>query len=171
MNFTSINNQLPNVLSYQNKATASKTTTMTALVKITIALLLSLLLASCGFDIQIGDMDGFGSGKKGNGIVTNEIRNVNQDFTEISASEGLIVYVTQADDFEISVEADENIIDLIGTDVKNGQIKGACHPKYWQGHQERIRFPAQYRSPEGLQWRPSQYQEQDPKRKDGNRWQ
>ncbi len=123
MNFTSINNPLPNALSYQNKATASKTTTMTALLKITIALLLSLLLASCGFDIQIGGMDGFGSGKKGNGIVTNEIRKVNEDFTEITASEGLNVYVTQADDFEISVKADENIIDLIGTDVKNGRLK------------------------------------------------
>jgi hypothetical protein len=96
---------------------------MTALVKITIALLLSLLLASCGFDIQIGDMDGFGSGKKGNGIVATETRQVNQEFTEITASEGLMVYVTQAEDFEISVEADENIIDLIGTDIKNGRLK------------------------------------------------
>ncbi len=123
MNFTSINNQLPYAMSFTNRATAAKTITMTALVKITIALLLTLLLASCGFDIQIGDMDGFGSGKKGNGIVTKEIRKVNQEFTEITASEGLTVYVTQAEDFEITVEADENIIDLIGTDVNNGKLK------------------------------------------------
>lgn len=93
---------------------------MTTLVKITIAFLVTLFLSSCAFDINLGD---FGPGKKGNGIVVEENRTVREDFTEISASEGLHVYVTQADDFEITVEADENIIDLIGTDIKNGRLR------------------------------------------------
>ena len=93
---------------------------MTTLVRITIALALSILLSSCGFDINFGD---FSSGEKGNGIVTTDTRTVTEDFTAVSSSEGLNVYVTQADEFKIKVEADENIIDLIGTDVKNGALK------------------------------------------------
>ncbi len=93
---------------------------MTTLVRITIALVLALFLSSCGFDVNFGD---FGSGKKGNGTVVEENREVTSDFTEVHASEGIDVYVTQANDFSISVEADENIVDLIGTEIKNGKLK------------------------------------------------
>jgi hypothetical protein len=55
--------------------------------------------------------------------VAKESREVYEEFTEISASEGLDVYVTQGDNFTIEVEADENIIDLIGTDIKNGKLR------------------------------------------------
>ncbi len=34
-----------------------------------------------------------------------------------------MVYVTQAEDFSIEVEADENVIDLIRTDIKNGKLR------------------------------------------------
>ncbi|WP_047244993.1 head GIN domain-containing protein [Maribacter thermophilus] len=93
---------------------------MTTLIRITIALFLALFLSSCGFDINFGD---FGSGKTGNGTVVEETREVTDDFTTIHASEGLDVYVTQDDNFSITVEADENIIDLIGTDIENGKLK------------------------------------------------
>jgi hypothetical protein len=93
---------------------------MTTLVRIAIILALSAFLTSCGMDIKIGE---FGSGVRGNGIVTKDIRPVNEDFTEISASEGLEVVITQAKVFEITVEADENIIALIGTDINNNVLK------------------------------------------------
>jgi len=93
---------------------------MTTLARIAIALIMALLLSSCGFDINIGD---FGTGVKGNGDVVTENREITDDFTEVSASEGIEVFVTQANDFEISVEADENVIDLIGTDIKNGKLR------------------------------------------------
>ncbi len=90
---------------------------MTTLARITIAFLIALFLSSCGFDINLGP------GKKGNGIVTKDSREITGKFTAVSASEGLDVYVTQADEFKITVEADENIIDLIGTDIKNGKLR------------------------------------------------
>lgn len=93
---------------------------MTTLVRIAVAALVALILSSCGFDVNIGD---FGTGKKGNGNVVTETREITGDFTEVSASEGLMVYVTQADDFNIEVEADENIIDLIATDIQNGRLR------------------------------------------------
>ncbi len=93
---------------------------MTTIVRIAIALLMSIFLSSCGFDIQIGD---FGTGKKGNGKIVTDSRKITEDFTKVSASEGLIVYVTQADEFSIEVEADDNVIDLIATDIKNGKLR------------------------------------------------
>lgn len=93
---------------------------MTTLVRITIALVLALLLSSCGFDLNFGD---FGTGEKGNGVVVEETREITDEFTMVSASEGIDVYINQGSDFNISVEADENIMDLIGTDIKNGKLK------------------------------------------------
>jgi hypothetical protein len=90
---------------------------MTTLAKITISLLFALLTASCAFDINLGE------GKKGNGVVTDEQREITEEFTVVSASEGIDVYVSQAEDFKILVEADENIIDLIGTDIRDGKLK------------------------------------------------
>ncbi|ADY30318.1 MULTISPECIES: head GIN domain-containing protein [Cellulophaga] len=88
---------------------------MATLSKITIAVVLSLLFTSCSFNI--------GSGKKGNGVLTEQSRDVATSFERISASEGINVYVTQAKEFSIRVEADENVIDLIGTDIKDGKLK------------------------------------------------
>lgn len=93
---------------------------MTTLVRITIAFVLALLLSSCGFDINLGN---FGTGEKGNGIVVEESREITEEFTVVSASEGLDVYITQGKDFDILVKADENIIDLIGTDIRSGKLK------------------------------------------------
>ena len=90
---------------------------MTTLAKITIAVLMALFLSSCAFDMS------WGEGKRGNGIVEEERREITEDFTVITAAEGLDVYVSQDRDFEILVEADENVIDLIGTDIKNGRLK------------------------------------------------
>lgn len=90
---------------------------MTTLARITIALILSLLASSCMLDVN------WGTGKRGNGVVVEETRSVSEDFTAITASEGIDVYVTQASDYAIRVEGDENIIDLIGTDIKDGKLK------------------------------------------------
>ncbi|MDX1332007.1 MAG: head GIN domain-containing protein [Robiginitalea sp.] len=91
---------------------------MTTLARFTIALiltLLSLLSSSCMLDI--------GDGVRGNGEVVEESRDITEDFTAITASEGLDVYVTQGDAFRIRVAADENVIDLIGTDIRDGKLK------------------------------------------------
>lgn len=90
---------------------------MTTLARLAIAVLLSLFTSSCMMDMN------FGNGKTGNGEVVEESRNVTEDFTVVSASEGIDVFVTQGTEFKITVEADENIIDLIGTDIRDGKLK------------------------------------------------
>lgn len=90
---------------------------MTTLARIIIGLILSIFLTSCAFDM------GFNPGKKGNGNVEEEKREISENFTEVSAAEGIDVYITQGNDFEIVVEADENILDLIATDINDNRLR------------------------------------------------
>jgi len=90
---------------------------MATLARITIGIILALLASSCMLDMN------WGAGKRGNGVVVEEARSVTGDFTAVSASEGLDVYVTQGDEYDIRVEADENVIDLIGTDIRDVKLK------------------------------------------------
>ena len=93
---------------------------MTTLVRIAVAALVAFILSSCNFDINLGS---FTSGIAGNRKIVEQSRKITEDFTEVSVSDGLVVYVTQAKDFKIDVEADDNIIDLIATDIKNGKLR------------------------------------------------
>ena len=90
---------------------------MTTITKIIVATILSLLMLSCDFNGNFGNW-----GVKGNGNVQTEDRNVSNDFNEIEVSRGLDVYLTQGDDIDISVEADENLLDIIMTEVENNTL-------------------------------------------------
>ena len=83
----------------------------------TIGLILALLASSCMMDVN------WGSGVRGNGVVEEETRPITEDFTAVMASEGLNVIVSQGAEFGIRVEADENVIELIGTDIRDGKLK------------------------------------------------
>lgn len=90
---------------------------MTTISKFITALIMSLLLVSCQFN---GD---FGFGVRGNGSVETVERSIDNDFSEISVSRGLDVYLTQGDIVSLIVEADENLHDIIITEVENGVLK------------------------------------------------
>ncbi|MEM5564355.1 head GIN domain-containing protein [Psychroserpens sp. AS72] len=90
---------------------------MTTLTKITIAVLMSLLLFSCNFDINLNP------GISGNGNVSTQDRTLSEDFTEIEVSRGLDVYLTQSESQSLKVQADENLHDIIITEVENGVLK------------------------------------------------
>ena len=85
-------------------------------MRITILLVLAILFASCAHDVD--DKGGI----KGNGTITKENRRTTGNFDTVIASENLRVYITQSDNFNIVVEADENIINLIGTDINDGKL-------------------------------------------------
>ncbi|MEZ4780615.1 MAG: head GIN domain-containing protein [Flavobacteriaceae bacterium] len=78
---------------------------------------MSLLLVSCQFN---GD---FGFGVRGNGDVETVERSISDNFTEIRVSRGLDVYLTQGDNVSLLVEADENLHDIIITEVENGVLR------------------------------------------------
>jgi hypothetical protein len=58
----------------------------------------------------------------GNGEVVEENREIS-GFNSISASAGLNVYLTQSDDEHVVVEADENLMEYIITDVRGHELK------------------------------------------------
>ena len=89
---------------------------MTTISKFITALIVSLLLVSCNFDFG-------GFGVRGNGNVETAERILNEDFTEIRVSRGMDVYLTQSDNVSLTVEADENLHDIIITEVENGILR------------------------------------------------
>ncbi|TPV33960.1 DUF2807 domain-containing protein [Paucihalobacter ruber] len=86
---------------------------MTTLVKMTVSAMLTLLFLSCNF-IQ---------GVTGDGNVKTQEREVSSSFTGIHTSNGLDVILTQDDVESIKVQADENLHDIITTEVENGVLK------------------------------------------------
>ena len=77
-------------------------------------LILAVALSATGCVINLG--------KKGNGNVVSEERNISENFTEIKGSAGLDIYLTQGNENKITVEADENLLEHIQTYVKNGKL-------------------------------------------------
>lgn len=82
---------------------------MKTAAKITVLLLILITSTSCMFD---------GFGIQGDGNVVSEDRKVSSDFNEIKVSQGIQLYLTQGNDVDLSVEVDENLLDLLVTEVK-----------------------------------------------------
>jgi hypothetical protein len=104
----------------RNKQTINqfKQPIMTTLTKITIAVLMSLMLFSCDFDINFNS-----TGVTGTGNVSTIDRTLEEDFTQIEVSRGLDVYLTQSESKSLKVQADENLHDIIITEIENGVLK------------------------------------------------
>jgi hypothetical protein len=75
---------------------------------------LSLVLNAC-------IIDGWDHGISGNGNVVEETRNVS-GFTGVHASTGIDVYLYEGDNFEVKVEADENLMEIILTEVEGKML-------------------------------------------------
>lgn len=73
-------------------------------------------MSSCKFDINLNSV-------RGNGDVTSENRMISEEFDAIKVSRGLDVYITQSDNESITVEADDNLHDIIMIEVENNVLK------------------------------------------------
>ncbi|MEM1001588.1 MAG: head GIN domain-containing protein [Bacteroidota bacterium] len=89
---------------------------MSTLAKIIVTSLVSLLFMSC-IDIN------YGPGVDGNGNVVSTERDIPTNFNAIEVSRGLDLYLTQSNDVSLTVEADENLHDIIMTEVENNVLK------------------------------------------------
>ena len=67
-------------------------------------------------------IDGF-TGIRGNGDIRTEERSISANFNAIKVQQGINLYLTQGSDVQMTVEADDNIIDLLITEVRNGELK------------------------------------------------
>lgn len=84
-------------------------------IKITILFLAVVSLTACNFDLHLGQVNG-------NGNVITEERPVHSDFDQVKGSAGIDVYLTEGDEYKIVVEADENLVPLIETEIHNGRL-------------------------------------------------
>ena len=63
------------------------------------------------------------TGIRGNRNVVSEDRSISSNFDAIKVQQGIQLYLKQGTNTDISVEADENIIDLLITEVRDNQLK------------------------------------------------
>ena len=84
-------------------------------IKTILLLVLVASITSCQFDINLGH-------ENGNGNVITQKRVVNQNFDKVRASNGINVYLREGSKNKIVVEADENLRDLIETNISNGKL-------------------------------------------------
>ena len=84
-------------------------------IKTLLLLALIATITSCQFDVNLGH-------ENGNGNVVTEERTVNQDFDKVRGSSGFDVYLTEGSENKIVVEADENLLEFIETEISNGKL-------------------------------------------------
>lgn len=84
---------------------------MKKIIKLTTVLFLIFSMTSCMFE-----------GVNGDGNVVSKKRKISNDFVRINASRGLDIYITKSKNISLEVEADENLHELIETEVKNGTL-------------------------------------------------
>lgn len=86
------------------------------LTKIAVLLIMSLLMSSCVFKMNLPDTI------NGNGEVVEQLRNLNEKFDKIEVSAGIEVELIQGVNSSVVVIADENLLDEIKTEVSNGTL-------------------------------------------------
>ena len=63
------------------------------------------------------------TGIKGSNNVVSEERDISSNFETIKVQQGINLYLTQGNSTDLKVEADDNIIDILITEVKNDELK------------------------------------------------
>lgn len=84
-----------------------------------VAIALATLFSSCYFNSK-----GFniGDGIVGSGTITKENRNANANFNKIEVKQGITLIVEQSNEKSIVVETDDNLQDIITTNIENGVL-------------------------------------------------
>lgn len=103
---------------------------MKTMKKIFALVLLAVITTSCM-------IDGFNR-INGNRNVTEETRKIADDFTMIKASNGLDVYITEGKNVSVVVEADENLQDIIKTEVRKGVLRIYSEKNIWRAKSRKI---------------------------------
>lgn len=78
------------------------------------------------------------NGIKGDRNVVTENRKITEDFTAIRTSTGLDVNITQENQNDVTIEADENLQNLIVTEVENGVLKIYSEKNIWSAKSKKV---------------------------------
>ena len=93
-------------------------------------LFVSIIFTSCSVDMF--------NRVNGNRNVVTENRKAPGNFTKIKVSTGIDLYVTQGEKNKITVEADENLHDIIVTEVSDGLLKVYSEKNIWRAKARKV---------------------------------
>jgi len=88
--------------------------------------------------LLIGTTSCFMDGVKGDGNVITKKRKISDDFSRIEVSRGLDLYLTKSKNVSLEVEADENLHELIETEVRDGVLKITSTKNIWSASAKKI---------------------------------
>ena len=94
------------------------------------AILFLTTLTSCGIDML--------NRVEGNNNVTSIKRDINTDFTKVRVSTGIELIIQQGSEISLTVEADENLHDIIITEVVDGKLKIYTEKNIWKSAAKRV---------------------------------
>lgn len=103
---------------------------MKTIKKLSLLLFVSTILASCSVDMF--------NRIEGNRNVISKKRKVNDNFSKIKASTGLDVYITQGNKLSITVEADENLHDIIKTEIDGDKLSIYAEKSIWRAKASKV---------------------------------
>lgn len=87
-------------------------------MRLTLITLLTLFLAAGPLSAQWGRQKKI----QGSGNIEKQERNLSENFTAVKTCCSMVVMVTKADKFSVVVEADDNLLQYIETEVFNGRL-------------------------------------------------
>ncbi|QOD61887.1 DUF2807 domain-containing protein [Polaribacter haliotis] len=98
--------------------------------KIVAILFLATVFTSCGVDMF--------NRVNGNRNVTIEDRKVDENFSGIKVSSGIDLYITQGNTNEVTIEADENLHEIIITEVNDGVLRIYSEKNIWKAKARKV---------------------------------
>ncbi|MCI2229544.1 DUF2807 domain-containing protein [Polaribacter sp. MSW13] len=101
-----------------------------SITKIITFLLITSMFSSCGVDMF--------NRINGNKNVISQNRKTSENFTGIKVSTGIDLYITQGPKNQITVEADENLHDIIITEVEDGVLKVYSEKNIWRAKAKKV---------------------------------
>tara|TARA_R110000787_G_scaffold55942_3_gene128816 strand:+ start:179 stop:904 length:726 start_codon:yes stop_codon:yes gene_type:complete len=102
----------------------------TTIIKLTVVFFLTTLVSSCGIDML--------NRVEGDRNVVSEKRKLNEDFTRVKVSSGIDLYIKQGSKASLTVEADENLHDIIITEIVGGKLKIYTERNIWRAKAKKV---------------------------------
>ena len=94
------------------------------------AFLFLITLSTCSIDIL--------NRIEGNKNVISVKRDINEDFTKVKVSTGIELIIDQGSEISLTVEADENLHDIIITEVEGGKLKIYTEKNIWKSASKKV---------------------------------
>ena len=94
------------------------------------AFLFLITLSTCSIDML--------NRIEGNKNVTSVKRDINEDFTKVKVSTGIELIIDQGSEISLTVEADENLHDIIITEVEDGKLKIYTEKNIWKSASKKV---------------------------------